>query len=268
MTWLNKPQPSFRGPSEAREPGIYIPGCWFGSKSPGLYPRAPAFGRPRDNAVRGARLRTDLLIKQPDADMRHRPVQTGCRATLSINHVTSTSITTSRKGGAVHREDGLVPTSAVARRGPASSLDLECGPPLGAPWPGRFEEAFRRSAPNSAVGPRRCNLFRTLRHLLARWGLLVQLPHFRLPPALAGLRLLLRSYPRPSATRNRFPQAPHSHSVSGLSSRNAPCENKMNNTFCYYCVNRPLTVHWRPEIAAVPATPARPPSTTSSTPVM
>ena len=131
-----------------------------------------------------------------------------------------------KKGGAVHREDGSVPTSAVARRGPASSLDLECGPPLGAPWPGRFEEAFRRSAPNSAVGPRRCNLFRTLRHRLARWGLLVQLPHFRLSPALAGLRLLLRSYPRSSATRNRFPQAPHSHSVSSLSSGNAPCENR------------------------------------------
>ena len=66
-----------------------------------------------------------------------------------------------------------------------------------------------------------------------RWGSSMQLPHFRLPPALAGLRLLLRSYPRSSATRNRRPQAPHSHSVSGLSSRNAPCENKMNNVFCY-----------------------------------
>ena len=60
----------------------------------------------------------------------------------------------------------------------------------------------------------------------------MQLPHFRLPPALAGLRLLLRSYPRSSATRNRFPQALHSRSVSGLSSRNAPCENGSHQLFC------------------------------------
>jgi hypothetical protein len=136
----------------------------------------------------------------------------------------SASITTPRKGEQC-TERTMVPTSAIARRGPASSLDLERGPPLGASWPGPFEAVFRRFAPHSAAGPRWCNLFRTLRHHLARWGLLVQLPHFRLPPALAGLRLLLRSYPRSSATRNRRPQAPYSHSVSGLSSRNAPCEN-------------------------------------------
>src|SRR5262245_13377972 len=113
----------------------------------------------------------------------------------SISYFTSTSIVTPRKGGSSAPRGRLGTNSALSTRGPASSLDLECGPPLGAPWPGRFEEAFRRFAPNSAVGPRQCNLFRTLRHRLARWGLLVQLPHFRLSPALAGLRLLLRSYP-------------------------------------------------------------------------
>ena len=135
--------------------------------------------------------------------MRHRLMQ-NWGGLSSVHQLTSTSITTPRKGGAVHREDGSVPTSAIARRGPASSLDLECGPPLGAPWPGPFEGAFQRFAPNSAVGPRRCNLFRTLRHHPARWGLLIQLTHFRLPHALAGLRLLLRSYPGSWVMRDRL----------------------------------------------------------------
>src|ERR1700760_3056362 len=155
---------------------------------------------------------SDSIIKQPDAGMGHSPVQILPRATINNSNSIPTPIPPKR--GAVHREDGLVPTSAVARRGPASSLDLECGPPLGAPWPGRFEEAFRRFAPHSPVGARRCNLFRTLRHRLARWGSSVQLPHFRLPPALAGLPLLLRSYLRSPATRHRLSQAPHSRSAS------------------------------------------------------
>src|SRR6202012_4452251 len=144
----------------------------------------------------------------------------------------------SRKGGAVHREDGSVPTSAVARRGPASSLDLECGPPLGAPGPGRFERAFRRSASHSPVGARRCNLFRTLRHLLTRWGLLVQLPHFRLAPALSALRLPPRSYLRSPATRHRLSQAPHSRSASSsLLKKRSLREQERRICFAYGCVN-------------------------------
>ena len=156
---------------------------------------------------------SDSTIKQPDADMRHRPVQTGCRATFQS--ITSLPTPVPEKGGAVRREDGCgtnVPRLQGAES--ASSLESGCGPPLGAPRPGRFEEAFRRFAPHSPVGVRRCNLFRTLRHRLARWGSPVQLPHFQLPPALAGLQLLLRSYLRSPATRHRLSQAPHSRSAS------------------------------------------------------
>ena len=150
--------------------------------------------------------------------MRHHPVQTERRVILQT--ITSLplhfQLRSPKKGGAVRREVGSgtnVPRLQGAES--ASSLELECGPPLGAPRPGRFEAVFRRFAPHSAVGPRRCNLFRTLRHPLARWGSSMQLPHFRLPPALAGLRLLLRSYLRSPATRHRLSQAPHSRSASG-----------------------------------------------------
>ena len=155
--------------------------------------------------------------------MRHRRVQKVPGHLSSSIHFTSTSITTPESGEqCTERRSGT--SSAVARRGPASSPDLECGPPLGVPWPER-SQGLSEICTNSPVGARRWSLFRTLRHLLARWGLSV---HSRISaPARVGRPpLLLRSYPRSSATRNRFPQAPRSHSVSGLSSRNAPCENR------------------------------------------
>jgi hypothetical protein len=187
---------------------------------------------------------SQILIHLSNSPTRTR-VMARCKLSAgpaSINHFSSNSHFTSKlrspeKEGAVRREVGSVPISAVARRGPASSLDLECGPPLGAPWPGRFEDAFRRFAPHSAVGPRRCNLFRTLRHRLSRWGSSVQLPHFRLSPALAGLRLLLRSYLRSPATRHRLSQAPHSRSASGSLLKKRSLREPAHNSFCYVFVN-------------------------------
>ena len=149
--------------------------------------------------------------------MRHRPVQTGAGPpfSLSLHFHFQTPVSPERRERYAERT-ALVPMFRGCKaRNPHPAWNSGCGPPLGAPRPGRFEAVFRRSAPHSAVGPRRCNLFRTLRHPLARWGSSMQLPHFRLPPALAGLRLLLRSYLRSPATRHRLSQAPHSRSASG-----------------------------------------------------
>ena len=151
--------------------------------------------------------------------MRHRPVQTGCRATLqsitSIHFALHFQHRSPKNGERYAERTAVVPMFRGCKaRNPHPVWNSGCGPPLGAPRPGRFEEAFRRFAPHSPVGARRCNLFRTLRHRLARWGSSVQLPHFQLPPALAGLRLLLRSYLRSPATRHRLSQAPHSRSAS------------------------------------------------------
>jgi hypothetical protein len=138
----------------------------------------------------------------------------------------------------VHREDGSVPNSAIARCGPASSLDMECGPPLGAPWLGRFEGAFRRFAPYPPVGARRCNLFRTLRRPLARWGSSGATPAFSAlarvgtPPVAPSLLPSIIGDERPT-----FPGPASSLRFKPIIIKKAPCENGSDNSFAYYFVN-------------------------------
>jgi hypothetical protein len=112
--------------------------------------------------------------------MRHRPVQS-VPGTLQFtsrplhdftSHFDNSNLRFPSKGGAVRRENGIDQCSAVARRGTRIQFGSSGrGPPLGAPRPGRFEEAFRRFAPSSAAGLRRCNLFRSLRHQTRPLGL-------------------------------------------------------------------------------------------------
>ena len=133
--------------------------------------------------------KSDSIIKQPDADVHHRPGQSGCRATLQFNVTHDTP-----KDGSSAPRGRLWPLSALSRRGPASSVDLAADR-RSAHRAGTIRGSFseirilptRRGRTDAT-----CSVVCATK--LARWGSSGATPAFRLSPALAGLRLLLRLY--------------------------------------------------------------------------
>ena len=97
-------------------------------------------------------------------------------------------------GSSAPRDRLLLAMSALSRRGPASRLEPGRGPPLGAlcrdDSTKLFGDSHRARPPGLADAT--CSVVCATK--LARWGSSGATPAFRLSPALAGLRLLLRLY--------------------------------------------------------------------------
>ena len=107
---------------------------------------------------------SDSNIKQPDADMRHRPVQTGCRATFQS--ITSLPTPVPEKGGAVRREDGCG-TNVPRLQGAESASSLEL-------W-------LRSASRRTEAGTFRRG-FSEICTALTRWGSPMQLVPYSAPP--------------------------------------------------------------------------------------